>query len=78
MMQAAARLSGDEGFSGRVGLHSLPQSRPFYTSVCEMQALGPDPSYHHLEYFELTAAKAAELPQSSLRSEGRARYDKVH
>jgi len=57
MMQAAARLSGDEGFSGRVGLHSLPQSRPFYTSVCEMQALGPDPSYHHLEYFELTAAK---------------------
>lgn len=61
LIQAAARSSIDEGFSGRVGLHSLPQSRPFYTTACEMAALGPDASYHDLEYFELTAAKAAEL-----------------
>jgi hypothetical protein len=61
LIQAAARLSIDEGFSGRVGLHSLPQSRPFYTNACEMQALGPDAGYGNLEYFELTAAKAAEL-----------------
>jgi hypothetical protein len=60
-MQAAARLSGDEGFAGRVALHSLPQSKPFYTAGCEMQALGADPNYHNLEYFELTAVKAAEL-----------------
>lgn len=61
LIQAAARLSIDEGFSGRVGLHSLPQSRPFYTTACEMAALGPDASYHNLEYFELRAVKAAEL-----------------
>jgi len=61
LMQAAARLSIDEGFSGRVGLHSLPQSRPFYTTACEMAALGSDANYHGLEYFELTTAKAAEL-----------------
>jgi len=63
LMQAAARLSGDEGFSGRVGLHSLPQSTPFYTAACAMEALGPDAAYHHLNYFELTAAKAEELLQ---------------
>jgi hypothetical protein len=61
LIQAAAQSSIDEGFSGRVGLHSLPQSRPFYTIACEMQALGPDVGYHNLEYFELTAAKAAEF-----------------
>jgi hypothetical protein len=61
LVQAAARLSIDERFAGRVGLHSLPQSIPFYTIACEMQALGPDASYHNLEYFELTAAKAAHL-----------------
>lgn len=61
LVQAAARLSIDEGFAGRVGLHSLPQSTPFYTIACEMQALGPDTNYQNLEYFELTAAKAADL-----------------
>jgi hypothetical protein len=61
LVQAAAQLSIDERFAGRVGLHSLPQSTPFYTIACEMQALGPDASYHNLEYFELTAAKAADL-----------------
>ena len=61
LAQVAARTSAEEGFSGRVGLHSLPQSRPFYTGACEMQALGPDASYSSLEYFELTAAKAADL-----------------
>jgi hypothetical protein len=61
LMQAAARLSIGEKFAGRVGLHSLPQSRPFYTIACEMTADGPDPSYNNLEYYELTAAKAAVL-----------------
>jgi len=58
LMQAAARLSGDEGFAGRVGLHSLPQATAFYVDACEMQALGPDSAYYNLEYFELTAAQA--------------------
>lgn len=61
LIQAAAQLSIDEGFSGRVGLHSLSQSTPFYTNACEMQALGADARYHDLDYFELTAVKAAEL-----------------
>ena len=60
-VQAAAQLSIDEGFGGRVGLHSLSQSIPFYTKGCEMQALGPDTSYLNLEYFELTAAKVNDL-----------------
>ncbi len=60
-VQAAARLSIDESFRGRVGLHSLGQSKPFYTNACEMTALGPDAAYGDLEYFELTAAKVADL-----------------
>lgn len=61
LVQTAARLSLDEGFKGRVGLHSLPQSIPFYTLGCEMNAMGPDPKYDNLEYFELAAAKVADL-----------------
>lgn len=61
LVQVAARTSVQQGFSGRVGLHTLPQSRPFYTEACGMQALGPDPSYGKLEYFELAAAKAVYL-----------------
>ncbi len=59
LIQAAARLSVDEQFGGRVGLQSLPQAVGFYANVCEMTSLGPDPN--KLEYLELTAAKAAVL-----------------
>ena len=61
LIQAAASLSIDEGFTGRIGLHSLPQSRPFYTLACEMMPLGPDANYGGLEYYELTAANAEKL-----------------
>jgi hypothetical protein len=61
LMQAAVRLSSNEGFSGRVGLHALSQSKPFYAGACGMAALGADAGYHGLEYFELTAAQAAEF-----------------
>jgi hypothetical protein len=61
LIQAAARSSVDEGFKGRVGLHSLSQSTPFYVTACEMASLGPDLNYHGLDYLELTAAKAADL-----------------
>ncbi|MEX1231445.1 MAG: hypothetical protein WEB58_14455 [Planctomycetaceae bacterium] len=61
LIQAAVRLSLDEGFSGRIGLHALPQSKHFYTNACEMQALGPDERYGYLAYFELTAVKAVEF-----------------
>jgi hypothetical protein len=58
LLQAAIRLSIDEGFSGRVGLHSLEQARSLYAGPCGMQSLGRDGDY---EYFELSAAQAAKL-----------------
>lgn len=59
LIQAAARLSIDESFAGRVGLHTLPQSTGFYANACEMTSLGIDSN--NLEYLELTSAKAAVL-----------------
>jgi hypothetical protein len=59
LLQAAARLSIDENFAGRVGLHTLPQSAGFYANACEMTSLGVDST--KLEYLELPAAKAAVL-----------------
>jgi hypothetical protein len=59
LIQAAARLSIDESFAGRVGLQTLPQSAGFYANACEMTTLGLDSN--NLEYLELTAAKAAVL-----------------
>jgi hypothetical protein len=61
LMQAAVRLSKAEGFSGRVGLHALAQASPFYAGACAMQALGPDPNWDNLDYFELTAQAAEEF-----------------
>jgi hypothetical protein len=34
-MQAAVPVSVDEGFAGRIALHSLPQSQPFYRRALE-------------------------------------------
>lgn len=65
LMQAAVRLSLDEGFAGRVGLHSLDQAKRFYSETCLMQTLGREPGYDNLEYFELTAAGATELLERS-------------
>ena len=36
LVEAAARRSIQEGFKGRVGLHSLPTSERFYLSACGM------------------------------------------
>lgn len=59
LIQAAAQLSIDESFAGRVGLQTLPQSVGFYANACEMTSLGL--ASNNLEYLELTAAKAAVL-----------------
>lgn len=56
LIQAASRLSIDESFAGRVGLHTLPQAAGFYANACEMTSLGMDSN--NLEYLELPAAKA--------------------
>ena len=43
----------DEGFKGRVGLHSLPKAEDFYRK-CGMVEVGYDAAKQDLMYFELT------------------------
>src|ERR1700722_19902792 len=52
LLQAAVLRSREEGFEGRLGLHTLPQSQGFYVEVCGMQALGLDDDYQGLAYLE--------------------------
>jgi hypothetical protein len=54
LLLAAITLSGEEGFKGRIGLHSLPQADAFYRDRCGMIDLGPDAAYQNLRYFEMT------------------------
>ena len=60
LIEAAIRVSKSEGFGGRLGLHSLPQSEGFYRDFCRMQDCGVDAHAENLRYFELsrTAAEA--------------------
>ena len=57
LMQAAIQVSVDEGFAGRIALHSLPQSQPFYRRY--MHDLDIDLSHaEKLCYFEMTEDQA--------------------
>lgn len=58
LISAVVALSEDEGFKGRIGLHSLPQADDFYRLRCGMTDLGPDPACQNLRYFEMTAEQA--------------------
>jgi hypothetical protein len=58
LFTAAINLSDDEGYHGRVGLHSLPQADAFYRNKCGMTEIGPDKDYKNLRYFELTSDQA--------------------
>lgn len=58
LMRAAIELSIEEGFKGRLGLHSLPQANEWYANSCGMTDLGIDPNKEGLRYFEMTAALA--------------------
>ncbi len=58
MVRAAVQLSRDEGFHGRIALHSLGQASGFYTKACAMTCLGADPDYEDLAYFEMTPVQA--------------------
>jgi hypothetical protein len=51
LMAEAVRISIEEGFDGRLGLHSLPQAEPFYER-CKMTRFEEDSSYFDLAYFE--------------------------
>src|SRR5271156_6187957 len=57
LITAAVALSDEEGFKGRLGLHSLPQADAFYRKI-GMTDLGPDPAYQNLRYFEMTVEQA--------------------
>lgn len=53
LLEAAIEFSEQEGFGGRIGLHSLPQSEQFYRKY--MTDLGPDAGHSEgLRYFEMS------------------------
>lgn len=58
LFRAAVQQSLNEEFSGRVGLHALPQAIAFYQDVCGMTDLGHDPKKENLLYFELSREQA--------------------
>ena len=55
---AAIQASFDEGYKGRVGLHSLPKAEGFYRDKCGFTILGPDSSHQNLTYYEMTETQA--------------------
>src|SRR4029077_17093712 len=57
LIGTAISLSVELGFNGRIGLHSLPQSEPYYRSV-GFTDLGYDLP-KKINYFEMTEADAA-------------------
>jgi hypothetical protein len=61
LLAAAVQLSIDEEFSGRIGLHSLPQADAWYANACGMSDLGRDAAKQDLRYFEMTPEQAAEF-----------------
>lgn len=61
LISAAVALSIEEGFKGRVGLHSLPQADAFYRDRCGMSDLGQDADYQKLRYFEFTPGQAGKF-----------------
>ena len=58
LLVEAMRLSLKRGWSGRIGLHSLPQAVPFYRDTVGMSDLGLD-AVEGLPYFEATPAQAS-------------------
>ena len=62
LVRAAIQLSLDEGYSGRIGLHSLPQADKFYRRL-GLTDLGCDPAYDQMRYFEMTSLQAIRLQQ---------------
>jgi len=58
LIEAAVRKSQEEGFKGRLALHSLPSSEPFYIETCGMTALERDPAKQNLVWCEFTPEQA--------------------
>ncbi|VAW75786.1 hypothetical protein MNBD_GAMMA12-1355 [hydrothermal vent metagenome] len=59
LLGTAISYSINEGFNGRIGLHSLPQSEFWYSNVCGMTDLGIDLNHpQSLRLFEMTEEQA--------------------
>lgn len=63
LLNQAVALSDEEELSGRVGLHALPASEPFYLAQ-QMRDFGPDSRKAGLRYFEYTAEVLDEMLSS--------------
>ncbi|CAG2093683.1 MULTISPECIES: GNAT family N-acetyltransferase [Xanthomonas] len=60
LLAAANALSHQEGYKGRMGLHSLPQSCGFYEHL-GMTNLGKDLPYPEMNYFEVSTSQASSI-----------------
>jgi hypothetical protein len=58
LIEAAVRKSLDEGFKGRLALHSLSTSERFYLDVCGMTAVGRDAGKQNLLWCEFIPKQA--------------------
>jgi hypothetical protein len=58
LVEAAVRQSIEEGFKGRVALHSLPTSEHFYVDGCKMTPVGRDLGKQNLLWCEFTPEQA--------------------
>jgi len=58
LVRHAVEISLEEGFGGRLGLHSLPLTEMFYRDVCGMTPVGRDPSKQNLLWCEFTKEQA--------------------
>lgn len=67
LVEAAVRLSLDEGFKGRVGLHSLPASERFYLSGCRMTGVERDTNKQDLLWCEFTPEQAERFLRGEMR-----------
>jgi hypothetical protein len=61
LIAAAVHQSRDEGFDGRVGLHSLPTSERFYLEACGMVAGERDAEKQNLLWCEFTPERAKQF-----------------
>jgi hypothetical protein len=60
LLAKAAAISIDLGFKGRLGLHSLPRSEPWYERL-DFTCVGPDPKKQNLKYYEISPDQAQDL-----------------
>lgn len=61
LIGTAVSLSINEGFVGRIGLHSLSGSETFYSEVIQMSDLGVDVDCENLRYFELSESQVTQF-----------------